>query len=198
MFGMFKTNKTVPPPSASKTIGLSASDSTSVPIKLLPPPVSSSTTTKEGNSSTSNELSNRTINSSNPAIMLQNNSSRAVNPLSASHLGRSTSRLGENQSRHNILDYLKMSGTKNIRDNDDVDSNDDDGSASQSVSGNSIYEEEYIKNGSKGVVVFDKIYCVKTDRYKTFHLHLKSGIMQQFFADSRTCKKFQCSDILGR
>jgi hypothetical protein len=77
--------------------------------------------------------------------------------------------------------------------------NEDEGSGDESASNagsvNNDESEEFIKNGNKGIIVFTNIFCVKTDRYKTFHLHLNSGLLVQYSGRSR--KKFLCGDIQG-
>ena len=52
--------------------------------------------------------------------------------------------------------------------------------------------DEFIRNGTRGIVV-SKCFCTKTNRMKTFHLHLYSGSIYQY-TDGRR-KIHHCGDI---
>lgn len=74
------------------------------------------------------------------------------------------------------------------------------GTPAKSGGGDSSDEEdvvadslEFIRNGQKGIVVFNNVYCVKTNRIKTFHIHLYNGHVYQYIGDKR--KKVLCGDI---
>ena len=53
-------------------------------------------------------------------------------------------------------------------------------------------DDEFIRNGTRGIVV-TKCFCLKTERMKTFHLHLYSGSIYQY-SDGRR-KVQHCADI---
>lgn len=55
-------------------------------------------------------------------------------------------------------------------------------------------DQGFIQNGERGVLVFN-VYCVKTDRGKTFHVHLYDGTIVQYMEKSK--KIFNCSNILS-
>ena len=53
-------------------------------------------------------------------------------------------------------------------------------------------DDEFIRNGTRGIVV-TRCFCLKTERMKTFHLHLYSGSIYQY-TDGRR-KVQHCADI---
>ena len=71
---------------------------------------------------------------------------------------------------------------------------DDDASSDEDSNLNSSEDENYVRSGQRGIVVF-KCHCLKSDRQKILHLHLHSGQIFQYSEGKR--KVGMCSDICG-
>lgn len=54
--------------------------------------------------------------------------------------------------------------------------------------------DEEAKEGSSGTIVFKDVFCVKTDKRKTFHFHPYSGNIYQH-AGGKKRKKIRCPDV---
>ncbi len=55
-----------------------------------------------------------------------------------------------------------------------------------------VEDEDYIKNGQKGILVF-RSYSVKSDRYKTLHINIYKAQFVQYSENKK--KIYACSDI---
>jgi hypothetical protein len=132
-----------------------------------------------------NDSQNR---SASPMNQSQN---RSVNNSQNRQVTRNTQ--SQNRSATDMYKNANQREANGIQEEEHGSSDDDDKSASQSQAGSIYEDEDFIKTGNKGIIVFSNIYCVKTCRYKTFHLYLNSGILYQYAGRSR--KKFNCSDI---
>ena len=64
--------------------------------------------------------------------------------------------------------------------------------ASSDEESSTAEDDEFIRNGTRGIIV-SKCFCLKTERMKTFHLHLYSGSIYQY-TDGRR-KVQHCADI---
>jgi hypothetical protein len=95
--------------------------------------------------------------------------------------------MGLNELRKNITKSGIFGFFANSRRDDDA-SSDEDNVPSLSE------DENFIKSGRRGIIVF-KCHCLKSDKQKIFHLHLYSGQIFQY-TDGRR-KIGNCSDITG-
>ena len=93
-----------------------------------------------------------------------------------------------------MMSFFRSSPFKPANDDieDDLSDDDDDGGNATSTAGEDS-SAEFIQNGAKGIIVFNRMFCVSSAKYKTFHLNINTGMISQY--TDKLYKRFPCADI---
>ena len=97
--------------------------------------------------------------------------------------------LFRNNTINGILSIFQNQSSKRFNNNS---SNNDGGSSDDDDDGSSVEDPEYISKGNSGIKVFCA-YCKTTNKSKTFHVHIYTGLIVQYSENKR--KKYYCNDI---